>query len=397
MGRLHEHNATAQPRHCNGRVVGPKPKHEAKDRKGGDGPNIDISRDSIKVENEDGDGDGIRVNEDGIHVPDHDKRRITFPLKDIMRHEAGKRAEAAKQEPFCNLVRGQWPEAACDEGMSQHNARLFYKDNCGQKSKTMLPGIDCPKLRKEIKKIYPDVDKEPKNTATALEKQQRHQEAIELLSPFYGEKGASDVLEGLLTDRELNTTVHSSRRSRQRLCILPVCKAQPRADCSELEDAYEKASKHVGLDIDWTSSDDECGISDWKRSQTQTKPEVTATARAERKIVRKLCINKAYQKLGGLWGGENEVYDHMNTLFDDVHWTSDDEYCKNYAPPKYRLGRKEKMCVREYCHPSVVDADCSDVEDKLEELSKYAGQNVDWTSDDDECGNWKRSHNQTLV
>jgi hypothetical protein len=365
--------------------VGPKPKHEAKDLKGGN---------DIYVQN---------------------KPPASFSLKNVMRHEAAKNTRAAKNDPFCDLVKKQWPEAACDEKMSQQNVRLFYKDNCGKKSTSMLPGFDCQKLRKEIKKIYPGVDEEPKRVATALHDQPRFamctHEAMELLIPFYGERGASDMLKDLITDVEWtendeicsgksNKTVHSPRRFRERRCITPFCEsAGPSVDCSDMEDNFEQYFKFVGFEVDWTTSDDECGPSQ-KRNHNQTESKVGAAALTERKVVHKLCINKAYRKLGDLWGGKDEVYYYMDTLFDDTHWTSDDEVCKNNNSPKFQLpkGHQEKRCVSQYCHPSIVDANCSDVEDIMEDLSKDAGHKVDWTSDDGECPHYvRRKDNQTLV
>lgn len=369
--------------------MGPKPKRDARD-----------------IEESEGFGT------DGDELEMQDKPPITFPLKDVMRREAAKHNESAKEEPLCDLIRIQWPEAACDENISQHNARMFYHDNCGKKTKNIIPGVDCQGLRHSIKKIYPDVDKDPKVHVIAWSQHQHpatcQSEAMNSLVPLYGETGAANVLKNMFADREWaedygictgndNNTAQTTRRHTPRVCILPYCEpTEPGVNCHDLEKELEKH-----FDIDYTSSDDECGHS-WKRNHTQAERRADYPNTYKVKFFHQICIQKAYRKLGDILGDTDEVYDSVNTLFNDTRWTSDDDVCNDPNPPRFDLpeGKGEKRCVKKYCPPSLVDAVgsgvCNDVAAVLNELSKDAGHKVEWTTDANQCGHelgWERSHN----
>jgi hypothetical protein len=432
-----EHNPNFDARQCNGRVVGPKPKHEPYN------PDGDDKDHTITVPNPiDSDS-----NDDSVFWPP----AVTFPLKDVMRHEAAKHVvprstDAAKNEPLCDLFRSVEPDAPCDEAFAQHNVRLFYLDNCGEKTKAMVPWIDCQKLRQEVKKIWPDVDNELeagltltgdevakegsfcKNDAPC-DSDLRHSvntphlhgrkriciyRAYARIGSLWGDsENVWEIMNTIFDDRywtsddevcDRNIDFPKTMVKKERRCIRPYCRhpvqAIGDADCDDAESALEDLSRYAGYDIDWTTNDEVCH--GWNSSLTvshidpvtrtssnhleptthQMREHLTMHNRRAH-YTQSICIHKAYELLGPLWGDKHNIRANMNKLFIDRIWTSDDEVCNRHS--YFPVLKRGKECARPYCQPVISGADCSDVESALEDLSKDAGYKVEWTTDDEAC------------
>jgi hypothetical protein len=440
---VHERDASIEPRQCNGRVVGPKPKHERRASEGHDqgvGNDAHMDIDLVHGKYDDNNAhmdigilhmdlevpatdfpDILEPDSPDIALPDDNERLVTIPLKDIMRHEAAKHTRATKSEPLCELVRKQWPDAACDEGMSQQNARLFYEDNCGPKTKDMVPGVDCQKLREEIKTIWPDVSKAPKDSAAqkiTVQAPQSHEirvcadqhcaqhpdtpcwkikKSLEILNPGYDFTTSDEECDKEPKSyRAANVTApgprsHRHHDHRLRMCVRDFCRAQPAKSCHLVEKELEAANPG----LDFTTSDDECKPKPHsKRSKPKTVLSVNTTVRAFHGVVREVCATKAYNKLGHLWGDFDATLHVLDELFDDVAWTDDEEVC-NRSPTTYPHPKdEEERCVKSYCQlPRFPNVDCDYVKHILEDLSEDVGHHIDWTSDDDVChGGKKRKH-----
>ncbi|KAJ4360676.1 uncharacterized protein N0V89_001243 [Didymosphaeria variabile] len=389
IGLLAERDDPLHPRMCSARVVGPK-------------------RMPMLSEDEESQWLVERVD--------------TVPLKTVMRLEAAKHAASQDAEahtaprarntgavkadtvmensvssgPMCNLLHEAWPDAQCDEKMAQHNAKLFYQDNCGEKTKYMFPGASCEAIRHQMEQIYPGVVEKRDNHVTMC---------INKYYPWF-EKfwGSRDTVKSVLnnhgdplfpdrswtSDEELcqkpNKTVSpvlKDGKHRFKRCVKPFCHKGYRlpGDCSDVEDELEKLSKDAGWEVDWTSEDEVCGD---KRAATE-KRDVNATPPTKHGH-RITCVEPAYKLLRHFppWGSKRAVKEFLNNggpynLFHDVSFTSDEEQCRGLDNPidlVKPIGNQP--CVRPWCdHGS-----CSELRDALNVVSRQAGKDVSWTTDD---------------
>jgi hypothetical protein len=417
IGLLAERDDPLNPRMCSGRVVGPK------------------RMPMLPEEQED---------------QWLDERVDTVPLKTVMRLEAAKHAAsqdpeahnaprprtmaaarpetAAKKSmsstPMCNFLHEVWPDAQCNEEIAQHNAKLFYQDNCGDKTRTMFPGASCEAIRHQMEQIYPGVATFPKPV-----KQDSHRTLCitpyyQQFVPFWGTKDTvhevfnhESYYNTLFPDRSWTSDEEVCRNSTRKVwpivgltghhrvqrCVLPFCdKGYPLGgDCSDVEDALEALSKDAGFEIDWTSDDDACGD---KRAATEKRDVDSGdehSSLARRQVVnvtlgtghrwndiRKVCITTANEKLGKYWG-VSDTEDIIEELFPRTSWTANLDDCSPQAISESRSyhrklidknQKKEKKCV--------VNCDgktCKRVKKELNKLSKDVGENWSWTDDEKVC------------
>lgn len=272
---LTEHDDTIRPRTCSGRVVGPKrmPRH------------IDEQEDQWLAEDLE-----------------------TVPLKTVMRLEAAKHAasqhtgahdapnprdaatpnpgtfagSAARPEPFCDLLKQAWPNALCDERMAEHNARLFYEDNCGPKTTNMFPGASCEAIRHQMKQIFPEVVSRGGSYLTMCitpyySKFAKYWGSDRTVKEVFNHQGVTEaLLPGIswTSDEEFCQKPNRVDRpivSHGTRCVRPFCRKGPHlpGDCSDVEDELEKLSQDAGWKIDWTSDEDVCLF---RRSISQKRP-----------------------------------------------------------------------------------------------------------------------------
>lgn len=385
IGFLAERDDPLHPRMCSGRVVGPKRMPMLSDEQ----------EDEWLAE----------------HID-------TVPLKTVMRREAAKHAASQDAEthnaprpqstaagtpdtimekstssgPMCNLLHEAWPEAQCDEKMAQHNARLFYRDNCGDKTKNMFPGASCEAIRHQMKHFLPGIED--------------YRLCIHpyygLFQAFWGSRetvwnvlnGEGNVTEPFLPGISWTSDEELCRKPKKKIrpivkggkrCVKPFCEKGSRlfGDCSDVEDELEEISKDAGLDIDWTTDDDECP---YKRVATEKRDANTTVATERDSIPRVACIRPAYDRLSRfpLWQSKREIKSFLQgggpyNMFDDVIWTSDEEQCQRSNPALPTQAQWKRPCVKPYCNQ-----DCSDIEDAFNAIYAQAGFHaVDWTTDDD--------------
>lgn len=217
-----EHQASEYARFCSGRVVGPK-------------------RVPVPVDNK----------TDAPLVERHE----TVPLKTVMRMESANNAalqmdgshttneKRATSGPLCEMLHSRWSGAQCDESIAQHNARLFYQDNCGQKSKEMYPGISCEYVRRKLKSIYPDIVK--KNPERALQSLTNTTDVNHL-----AERGFHNQ-----TLRDLNTTVVERARDVRNVCVI---QANEKLGKYWGENMTEQLVEQIFPDVKWVSDPEDC-------------------------------------------------------------------------------------------------------------------------------------------
>ncbi|KAL5387904.1 hypothetical protein DPSP01_003303 [Paraphaeosphaeria sporulosa] len=389
IGLLFEHDDPLHPRMCSGRVVGPK--------------RIPMLPDE--------------------HEDDWLAEFIaTVPLKTVLRREAAKHASSQDAEahntpsapntaagapektteksmssgPMCNLLHEAWPDAHCDEKMAQHNAKLFYRDNCGDKTKNMFPGASCEAIRRQMEQIYPGVVANQDHVAMCITPY------YERFWQLWGQDVVTKAIlnnEGFVdqsflpgvswtSDDEVCRNAYKRIlpiRKAGRRCVKPFCDGFP-GGCSDVEDELERLSKDAGLEIDWTSSDDECF---YKRAVTENR-DVNTIVTTQRDInPRVVCIHQAYDKLlrFPLWQDKFEVKSFLRRggpyhMYNDagIIWTSDEERCQRRSNPVSPIQTPWKRpCVTPYC-----SHDCSDLEDAFNTIYAQAGfYDVDWTTGDE--------------
>ncbi|KAJ4295109.1 hypothetical protein N0V90_007118 [Kalmusia sp. IMI 367209] len=352
-------------------------------------------------------------------------RNDTVPLKTVMRMEAAKHAASQAVEthkahrarttlsavpgavnkkgamagPLCDLLHRAWPDAQCDESMAEHNAKLFYQDNCGKKTRDMFPGTSCELIRHEMERIYPEVVAKRELYNMCIHKAYR-----KLHSVWSGTENhhIKDALNGIWTDRTWTSDENVCadrvyfKSAHERRCVLPYCKRENGplyGKCSDVEDALEEISKDAGKDVDWTSSDEECRGHRAQNAQRHSSNSTAIKPVTERDH-QTMCIDKAYRVFSLFWGKQSIIKKVFNnqlapTLFTDRSWTSDEELCNkpNKTVAIEDWTHKEQRCVKPFCDSSssILPGDCSDVEAALQDISRDAGKNIDWTTEDDVC------------
>jgi hypothetical protein len=412
IGLVGEQDDALNPRMCSGRVVGPK------------------RMPMLPEEQED------QWLDEGVG---------TIPLKTVMRLEAAKHAASQDAEahnaprprstaavkpetntknsmnsaPLCSLLHEAWPDAQCDEQMAQHNAKLFFQDNCGEKTKNMFPGASCEAIRHQMEQIFPGVATLPISVT-----QDSHRTLC--IKPFYARFlrfwGSKPVVKTvfnnqlisapLFPDRSWTSDAETCRHSTWMVqpvrdggsrCVHPFCAAGGHlgGDCSEVENELEELSKAAGWKIDWTSDDDVCPS---KRTTTEKRDVISAhehSALTQRQAVnvtlgtghrwndiRKVCITTANEKLGKYWGA-SDTEDLVQELFPGTSWTANLDDCSPQAISESRAYHhklidkkqdKEKKCVVN-CEGKT----CKRVKKELNKLSKDVGENWSWTDDEGLC------------
>ncbi|KAF2449687.1 hypothetical protein P171DRAFT_198417 [Karstenula rhodostoma CBS 690.94] len=427
IGLLAEREDPLHPRMCSGRVVGPK-------------------RMPMLPDEQEDDWLAERVD--------------TVPLKIVMRHEAAKHAasqdaeaenaprprstaagipetfteKSTNSEPLCKLFYEVWPNAQCDERMAHHNLKLFYQDNCGEKTRNMFSGISCEAIRHQIEQIYPDVAVTP-TSVPSLQHQTspaiaRRDHVTMCINPYYMRFrlywGQNSVVKSVLNNQVVPTPLFSDRAwtsdeevcqnltkavrpivggqyPRRMRCVKPYCDKgyYLGGDCSDVEDELELLSKDAGFYIDWTTDDDACFD---KRAATERRgmnSEHKNPALAPRQAVdvsvgtdhrwndiRKVCITTANEKLGKYWG-DNNTEAWVFQLFPGVRWTADLDDCSPQAIAESlfyhhklidKKQGKEKKCV-----VGCLGKTCKRVKKELNKLSKDVGENWSWTDDEKLC------------
>lgn len=390
----------------------------------------------------------------------HDGLPATVPLKDVLRQEAAKHAATKTAEgptcdkcpnpnlippsekavgipyaeptdtnnkaPLCDLLRKSFPGAMCDEATAEHNARLFYADGCGDKTKRMFPGNDCQEIRKEMKKVFPGVDKavirgedEHTDYSTAFSKRRDLREVCIFethteLGKYWGSlDNTRDMLEDIFEEIPFSLETQDCTKKaikdtkkyyhklvpgrRTQRCVMPYCRPVfPDAKCSDVEDVLEKVSKDLGHYDDWTTDDDACG--EWvKRRSNDTS--------AAKRDVRNVCSLEAHRELGKYWGNMDDTESLLNAIFPDSYFTDGESECESDAIKRSRdyyhkliPKKKTKKCVLPYCQPVIHGAKCRKVKKALEKVSKDVGKHYDWTSDNEACGEWAQwAGNHTSV
>ncbi|KAL1600446.1 hypothetical protein SLS60_006832 [Paraconiothyrium brasiliense] len=355
------------------------------------------------------------------------ERVDTVPLKTVMRLEAAKHAtsqraeahtaavkrdavteESVSPEPMCSLLHDSWPEAQCDEKMAQHNAKLFYQDNCGDKTNNMFPGASCEAIRHQMAQIYPGVVEKRDNHVTMC---------INKYYPWF-EKfwGPRDTVKAVLnnhgptlftdrswtSDEELcqkpNKTVSpvvKNGKDRFRRCVNPFCHKGNRlpGDCSDVEDELEKLSKDAGWEVDWTSEDEVCedkraATSEWSALTRRQIDNVTYGTGHRWNDIRKVCITTANEKLGKYWG-DNETEELVREYFPGVRWTADLDDCSPPAISESRAYHRKLIDKKQHklkkCVVNCQGKACKRVKKELNKLSKDVGENWSWTDDEKVC------------
>ncbi|KAL5446609.1 hypothetical protein PMIN07_001456 [Paraphaeosphaeria minitans] len=386
IGLLAERDDPLRPRMCSGRVVGPKRMPMVPDEHKDDCPADPIATVPLKT---------VMRREAAKHASSQDAEAHNAPCDQNTVAGAPEKAteKSTSSRPLCNILYEAWPDAQCDEKMAQHNAKLFYRDNCGDKTKNMFPGASCEAIRHQMKQIYPDVDDNRLCIYPYLEPLQRfwgtkdnvwdvlnHQDDI--TEPFLqGKSWTSDDEVCRNPNKKIRHIVKVSGRR----CVKPFCDKEGRlgGDCNDVENVLQRISNDAGFDIDWTTDDDACA---YKRVATE-KRDVNTTAATQHSLnPQVVCIIPAYNTLSRFpyWRSKQDIKNFLQQggpyhLYDEVIWTSDEEQCQrpnNVLPIETPWKRP---CVKPYCHH-----DCSEVEDAFNDVYRYAGfYGVDWTTDDD--------------
>lgn len=157
--------------------------------------------------------------------------------------------------------------------------------------------------------------------------------------------------------------------------FLPILPCEGKA-CKRLKKDLNNLSKDIGENWAWTDDEETCQGHRISFSEDPT-------------ICEAFLGTKTVNKLYGYWG--EKYNDILQDIYPDILASGLDSECSDDDMPYARLwlhahrveGKRTRRCVSPYCHP--FGADCSDVEDDLENLSKKFGRNTDWTTDDDAC------------
>lgn len=386
----------------------------------------------------------------------------TVPLKTVMRREAAKHAasqhteaysaprarntaadasekvteKSASPGPMCGLLHGAWPEAQCDEKMAQHNAKLFYRDNCGQRTKNMFPGTSCEAIRHHMEQIYPaikadqdqvrmalpDVDwtssddtssnKHEKRDVNTTDTQPTGATAQDINVSFTTNHSYNDVRKVCITtaneklgkywgaieteqwmpqlfprvswtdnpddctpqaiaaSKAYHHKLIDKKQHKEKQCVVS-CAGKT---CKRVKKELNKLSKDVGENWSWTDDEHIC------QRYTNFGPKGPKASRC-------LMGEAAVDRLWKYWSDDSRI---MDQVFPGLDWRSDltcdftyDNAARTWFNQHRVAGKRIQRCVENYCKP--FNADCSDVEDQLERISKNLGQNIDWTTDDDVC------------
>lgn len=181
-------------------------------------------------------------------------------------------------------------------------------------------------------------------------------------------------------DRGVKKWFHEHKVSGKRpmQCVKPYCNPF-NADCSDVEDDLEEISKNIGREIDWTTDDDAC----------LTKKRANTAYHDTESVCESVVDRKALDNLRYYWGKRYE--DVLDKALPERNFEPDLE--NEHCTPTYTHSAKEyyekhvedkgKRCASSFCKP--FGADCSDVEDELEIVSKAVGLEIDWTTDEDVC------------
>lgn len=407
IGGLQERDTHARPRQCNGRVLGSKWR--------------------LQPQGERTDGYG-------------DDQIGTIPLKTIMRQEAAKHVASQPSEvyisgksrstrshlsaeensgPICRIFQKAWPGGRCDEEIAEHNARQFYADDCGPKTKNMFPGMDCQAIREAIKLILPDADKEASPRDASIPKGDDHvlclKPAYDMFALHWGSKGkVRRYINEIFPDYRWTSdgrvcsdypgiekwtfkwfskiSDHTPAFEPAVRCVKPYCQPVLSGSCDDVAAALGVLSVYAGKPTDFTSDSDECELHA-ERGLGKPEPADNETTYAPHHDVRKVCIISANEKLGKYWGAQETERKVKEDIFPDIPWVSDTDDCSPLAMQATRdyyhklidkKKKKVKQCVTPYCRPYGVA--CKGVEDALGSLSKDLGKRLDWTSDSDVCG-----------
>lgn len=153
--------------------------------------------------------------------------------------------------------------------------------------------------------------------------------------------------------------------------------------CRRLKKDLNTISKDIGEHWEWTDDDDYCPYALGFNTDSDFPT-----------ICRELVGDDTADRLRRYWGEDyqvtlEEIYPDaiFNIGLSDVTDCEDEKYSKAAKTwiHDHRVGGKRKRrCVEPYCRP-YYNADCSDVEDDLETVSKAIGHHTDWTTDDDAC------------
>lgn len=389
----------------------------------------------------------------------------TVPLKTVMRREAAKHAasqhpevhnapraeniatsapkkvteKSASPGPMCGVLLDSWPEAQCDEKMAQHNAKLFYRDNCGKRTRYMFPGTSCQAIRHHMEQIYPAVKTDQDHVGKARPDTDRTSSddgifnkravaenqdtnttdtqptaplvhdidvsfggnhsyndvrkvciitANEKLGKYWGANVTEELMpqlfpgvswtdnlddcspQAIAASRAYHYKLIDKKQKKQKQCVVN-CHGK---SCKGVKKELNKLSKDVGENWDWTDDEKTCA------QYTSFGPDGPKASKC-------LMGEDAINRLWTYWGERSDI---MDQVFPGIDWRSDltcdlayDNAAKTWFD-NHRLGQKRvRRCVEPYCKP--FNADCSDVEDQLEKVSKNLGQVIDWTSDDDAC------------
>ncbi|CAO2655872.1 Nn.00g046750.m01.CDS01 [Neocucurbitaria sp. VM-36] len=289
------------------------------------------------------------------------KPRSTIPLSAVLQHEAAKRGnatqsvkKAAVPTPLCDILRKYYPGISdCDEEAMKLYANEIHPYLCEPDYKELLHGVDCRKVKEELKKAFPGVDK----------------------------------------------PVGSKLRDPLKRCILPWCEpAQPGINCEEIEKTFDDRDKH--LNIDWTSDDEAC--TKFLAATNTTRHASTQKLAKDKYCIAQLCFennlsDKACEEAEDFF--EQVAKDNG----EDIDYTTDDDACgkslaaRNTTLPvvaKLILSRtpatlttreEEEICVLPYCN-GLTESACDKAEDLLEQLARDDGKDIDYTTDDDVCG-----------
>ncbi|KAJ4371494.1 hypothetical protein N0V83_004712 [Neocucurbitaria cava] len=309
------------------------------------------------------------------------KPRSTVPLGAVLKREAAKR-EAATQtakkdavpSPLCSIVRKYHPEIThCDEQTMRLYAKDFYAQLCEPVYKDLMHGVDCNHVKKEVKTLYPDVDKsltEKTCDSPLCALAHKYQmfddcpgdEELELYARYIYihlcEADYKDIVNGHDCNQvkkelkevhpDVDTPVKAIARDHaappkptRRVCIAPTCQAYKLSNkaCEEAVSFLEQVSKDNGEKIDYTTDPGACGNADVAARN------VTLPAVAESLL-------------------------------------------KKGTPESSMAARRQeqKMCIIPYCMDNNLSEEaCDDAEDFLEQRAKDNGMEVDWTTDDEVC------------
>ena len=146
--------------------------------------------------------------------------------------------------------------------------------------------------------------------------------------------------------------------------------------CKRLKKDLNNLSKDVGENWEWTDDEETCLGADTSFSEHPV-------------ICEALLGKKTVDKLRRYWGANykqilRDIYPDIFTSELESECSGDEmPYAKRWLHAHRVQGKRIRRCVSPYCQP--FGADCSDVEDKLEDVSKKVGHNTDWTTDDDAC------------